>query len=62
MITARALKAFGPTQSKQLFLTGFLGHKLFLKLQQAKSFLLHKFAPICYLFCLIIAYWPEQKQ
>jgi hypothetical protein len=32
MTTARALEAFGPTQPKQLFLTGFLGPKLFLKL------------------------------
>ena len=50
MTTARALEAFGPTQLKQLFLTGFLGTKLFLKLQQTESFLLHDFAPICYLF------------
>jgi hypothetical protein len=29
MTTAAALEAFGPTQPKQLFLTGFLGTKLF---------------------------------
>jgi hypothetical protein len=50
MTTARALEAFGPTQPKQLFLTGFLGTKLLLKLQQTESLLLHDFAPICYLF------------
>jgi hypothetical protein len=50
LTTARALEAFGPTQPKQLFLTGFLSAKLFLKLQQTESFLLHDFAPICYLF------------
>jgi hypothetical protein len=49
MTTAGALEAFGPTQPKKLFLTGFLGTKLPLKLQQTESFLLRDFAPICYL-------------
>jgi hypothetical protein len=62
MTTARALEAFGPTQPKQLFLTGFLGTKLLLKLQKTESFLLHAFTPICYLIYAITAYWPELKQ
>jgi len=32
MTTARALEAFGPTQPKQLFLTGFFGIKLFFEI------------------------------
>jgi hypothetical protein len=49
LTAARALEAFGPPQPKQLFLTGFLGTKLFLKLQQTERFMLHDFTPICYL-------------
>jgi len=45
-----ALEAFGPPHPKQLLLTGFLGTKLFLKLQQTERFLLHKITSIYYLF------------
>lgn len=45
MTAMRALKAFRPPHSKQLFLTGFFSTKLFLKLQQTESFLLHIFTP-----------------
>jgi len=33
-----------PPQAKQMFLTGFLSAKLFLKLYQAEGFLLHRLA------------------
>jgi hypothetical protein len=50
MTTVRPLEAFGPTQPKQLFLTGFLGSKLLLTQQQTESFLLHGYTQICYYF------------
>jgi len=62
MTTVRALETLGPPHPKQLFLTGFLSAKLFLKLQQTKSLLLHIFTPFCYKFYIIIAYYTEQKQ
>jgi hypothetical protein len=62
MLTAGTAESLGPTQAKQMFLTGFLSAKLFLKLHQAEGFLLHHLAPFSQLFRLIIQYFAEQGQ
>jgi hypothetical protein len=45
MLAAGTAKARWPTQAKQMFLTGLLSAKLFLKLHQTEGFLLHRLAP-----------------
>jgi hypothetical protein len=45
MLAAGTPKALRPTQAKQMFMTGFLSAKLFLKLHQAEWGLLHRLAP-----------------
>jgi hypothetical protein len=47
-------KALGPTQTKQMLLTGFLSAKLFLKFPQAEGLLLHRLAHFTQVFKLII--------
>jgi hypothetical protein len=45
MLAAGTAKALRPTQAKQMFLTGFLSAKLFLKLHQTEWGVLHCLAP-----------------
>jgi hypothetical protein len=62
MVAAGTTLALGPTQAKQMFLTGFFGAEPFLKLHQAEGSLLHSLAPFSQLFWLIIPNPLEQRQ
>jgi len=61
MLAAGTTKALWPTQTKQMFLTGFLGAKLLLKLHQAECFLLYRLAPFSQFFKLIMPYITQCK-
>jgi len=50
MLTAGTAKSLGPTQAKQMFLTGFFSAKFFLKLHQTEWGLLHRLAPFNQIF------------
>jgi len=62
MLAAGTPKSLWPPQAKQMFLTGFLSAKLFLKLYQAEGFLLHRLAQFKQIFKTIILYYSEQRQ
>jgi hypothetical protein len=50
MLAAGTAESLRPTQAKQMFLTGFLSAKLFLKLHQTEWGLLHHLAPFNQIF------------